>query len=387
MKLCATCYDEENEELIVNAYDDLRKMNIDFNSEVLDACIFALAGTKLWANGIELMKIIRRNGEKISEDAYCAFIRAAFKNKKFDLGYETLKSFNQIPTNEVVIEWCNLCADDDEIAHKLVDFFAWKKLTVPLSITDKIQSSFDKKNHVGKYVTISPDGYCSHCDTYLEKNENTDTEFSRLREDVMNSVIRGKDVFLKTNSTELRSFENFVKMTGPYDIVVDGLNVAYNNLARGSKYELSKQLIRMLRHLATVKKHKNILVLGKQHMNSWPKEALATIKLLSHCFLTERLSQDDTFLLYATLASGPNTFFVSNDFMRDHIVCLKNKDLTEVFRKWQWSHQIYHLINKDDELELLPPTTFKLTAQRTETSVHIPCSEEDQKTSLDLPKQ
>lgn len=42
-----------------------------------------------------------------------------------------------------------------------------------------------------------------------------------------NAVI-GRDVFLKSNPEELNRFKEFIKGMDTFDVVVDGLNVAYS---------------------------------------------------------------------------------------------------------------------------------------------------------------
>lgn len=42
------------------------------------------------------------------------------------------------------------------------------------------------------------------------------------------NVIIGRDVFLRTNPEELEIFKKFVNKMENYDIVMDGLNVAYS---------------------------------------------------------------------------------------------------------------------------------------------------------------
>jgi ribonuclease P protein 3 len=43
----------------------------------------------------------------------------------------------------------------------------------------------------------------------------------------MDRVVVGADIFCKTTPAEINEFENFVKMTAPYDMVIDGLNIAF----------------------------------------------------------------------------------------------------------------------------------------------------------------
>lgn len=43
----------------------------------------------------------------------------------------------------------------------------------------------------------------------------------------MTSVMIGKNIFNNSSPQELKDFQDFIEMTAPYDVVVDGLNVAY----------------------------------------------------------------------------------------------------------------------------------------------------------------
>lgn len=51
-------------------------------------------------------------------------------------------------------------------------------------------------------------------------------------------------------------------------------------------------------------------------------------------------SEDDPFLLYATLHSGNHCQFVSRDLMRDHKACLPDGATKRLFFKWQRGHQL-----------------------------------------------
>jgi len=55
-------------------------------------------------------------------------------------------------------------------------------------------------------------------------------------------------------------------------------------------------------------------------------------------------SQDDPFLLYATLRSGQETDFFSRDLMRSHAFLL-GPELKTTFRRWQQEHQYSQIIH------------------------------------------
>ncbi|KAG8326650.1 hypothetical protein J6590_035744 [Homalodisca vitripennis] len=74
-------------------------------------------------------------------------------------------------------------------------------------------------------------------------------------------------------------------------------------------------------------------------MKRWPSGDMSYIYNNAHVFLTEDISQDDPFLLYATLYSGLGTCFVSQDLMRGHKFLLADPKLQATFIKWQAKHQ------------------------------------------------
>jgi len=43
----------------------------------------------------------------------------------------------------------------------------------------------------------------------------------------MSNVVIGKNIFNNSSPQELNEFKDFIESTMPYDVVVDGLNLAY----------------------------------------------------------------------------------------------------------------------------------------------------------------
>lgn len=73
---------------------------------------------------------------------------------------------------------------------------------------------------------------------------------------------------------------------------------------------------------------------------------------------------DDYYFMYATLASGMQALFVSNDTLGDHIADFPPK-LVECFKRWQHSRQV--------NVEMVPEgrLTVKLLQVRTHHSHRI----------------
>lgn len=57
--------------------------------------------------------------------------------------------------------------------------------------------------------------------------EVTDLEFKILQERFLSNVMIGKNIFNNSSPQELKDFKDFIEITAPYDVVVDGLNLAY----------------------------------------------------------------------------------------------------------------------------------------------------------------
>lgn len=83
-------------------------------------------------------------------------------------------------------------------------------------------------------------------------------------------------------------------------------------------------------------------------------------------------SQDDPFLLHITLLSGPETYFVSRDLMRQHKFKL-DENLKNLFKQWQLSRQyFFHKNQQTHRLILQPPSPFETFVQRDPNGWHIP---------------
>jgi ribonuclease P protein 3 len=70
-------------------------------------------------------------------------------------------------------------------------------------------------------------GVCKACRKSLNPINITKEEFRALQFAFMDKVVVGADIFRKTTPEEINEFKNFVKMTAPYDMVIDGLNIAF----------------------------------------------------------------------------------------------------------------------------------------------------------------
>uniref|UniRef100_A0A674AM34 Mitochondrial ribonuclease P catalytic subunit n=1 Tax=Salmo trutta TaxID=8032 RepID=A0A674AM34_SALTR len=162
--------------------------------------------------------------------------------------------------------------------------------------------SLPEQKWIGSWSTVDPRGVCRSCQAELESIQLSREEYAQLKDRVMGDVIQGRDVFNKTTPELLE--------------VVS---------------ELERQGL-------------VILVLGRKHMQrpsrSWDRHDMSLVQQKAHCFFTDNISEDDPFLLYATLHSGNHCNFVSRDLMRDHKACLPDGATRRLFFKWQRGHQL-----------------------------------------------
>uniref|UniRef100_A0AAZ3QUC1 Mitochondrial ribonuclease P catalytic subunit n=1 Tax=Oncorhynchus tshawytscha TaxID=74940 RepID=A0AAZ3QUC1_ONCTS len=198
--------------------------------------------------------------------------------------------------------------------------------------------SLPEQKWIGSWSTVDPRGVCRSCQAELESIQLSREEYAQLKDRVMGDVIQGRDVFNKTTPEELESFKNFVKRKPAFDVVIDGLNVA-NIGIKGNQSQTLLEVVSELERQGLV-----ILVLGRKHMQrpsrSWDRHDMSLVQQKAHCFFTDNISEDDPFLLYATLHSGNHCNFVSRDLMRDHKACLPDGATRRLFFKWQRGHQL-----------------------------------------------
>lgn len=94
---------------------------------------------------------------------------------------------------------------------------------------------------------------CSNCKSTLGTVRITDKQFQLVKKEFMNGVVKGRDIYQKTTPEEWQRFERVIEENRPFDIVMDGLNVAYmSNKVNGflqSKLSTNGQRTTPVHHL------------------------------------------------------------------------------------------------------------------------------------------
>lgn len=240
----------------------------------------------------------------------------------------------------------------------------------------------------GSWTSSTTKGVCRCCRSELESIELTAEEYQELKDKVMADIIQGQDVFNKTTPKELEMFKMFMKRQPVFDVVVDGLNVA--NLPH-NKRQLSETLLAVVSELE--RQGLTILVLGRKHMlqpsRFWEKRDMDAIRQKAQCFFTENISEDDPFLLYATLHSGNHCKFVSRDLMRDHKACLPDGATRQLFFKWQRGHQLVvdRYMPATRRVRFQSILSYDTIVQTSRDSWHLPYDSTEDRSSYEVPQQ
>ncbi|XP_022378292.1 mitochondrial ribonuclease P protein 3 [Enhydra lutris kenyoni] len=270
---------------------------------------------------------------------------------------------------------------DDQYSNKLLDILLYLRnnhLYPEESFAHSIKTWFESapgEQWKGQFTTIKESGQCSGCGKTMESIHLSPEEYEFLKGKIMRDVIDGGDQYKKTTPQELKRFQNFVKCCPPFDIVIDGLNVAKTF----PKARESQVLLDVVSQLA--KQNLQLLVLGRKHMltqhSRWRKDEMKKVQKQASCFFADNISEDDPFLLYATLQSGNHCKFITKDLMRDHKACLRDAKTQRLFFKWQQGHQlaiINRLTRSKITFQHIP--SYNTVVQTTGDSWHIPYDED-----------
>ncbi|CAH8492471.1 unnamed protein product [Heterobilharzia americana] len=210
-------------------------------------------------------------------------------------------------------------------------------------------SNSASKNWVGDLSAhISDRGYsCSVCNGSLPLPDMSQFQFSEMADKFYETVLKGTDVddlFISGLSDEVVTVKRFLdSQTEPLDCIIDFLNLI--NLRRNfsvSGFFVAEVLRKLnrdfnLRRFCFVSKGNTIL----HNRRFW--EVIKTLGdqlgISVHKFCTNVTSEDDAFLLYMALKSGPQCYILSQDQFTNYRFS-SGPELGEKISRWQSLRQI-----------------------------------------------
>lgn len=375
LRLCADSHDECDENDILGVYAELSERHSMFDVMTVADIVHGLCRTSRWKDSLAHVDTIRLTCSSVPVTILGDLAMAAFRNGELDRGWEFLHQVDADTiakmSDDVLLTWIRLPSTDYAMMERLFAYLRDRDALVSDAVAGEIKSWFQRRTNEEWRASISrvdDDGICLACGVKLEDIRLSEADFEDLRSNFMMRVIRGDDVYLKTNPHELEKFKRFVSLTSPYSIVVDGLNIAFSRSRKdASNARLAEQLLKTVCQLDRGHRRPNtrkMLILGRHHMGKWPRATMNQIEEMAHVFFIDDLSKDDPFMLYAAMRSGQGTFFVSGDLMRDHMFSLNDARLKVLFRRWQAAHQLHFLSGKSQNpLKFKAPASYRVAVQ------------------------
>ncbi|XP_052594495.1 mitochondrial ribonuclease P catalytic subunit [Peromyscus californicus insignis] len=395
VKYLSLCVSHKQTSEVIDVYEIMKAKYKCLESGANTLLIRGLIHSDRWREALLLLEDIKKVMVP-SKRNYDDCIQGALLHQDVNVAwslYQELVGHNLIPLLETLKAFFDFGKDlnDDHYSNKLLDILLYlrnNQLYPGESFAHSIKAWFESipgRQWKGQFTTIQKSGRCSSCGRTLESIHLSPEEYEFLKEKIMRDVIDGGDQYKKTTPQELKRFESFVNSCPPFDIVIDGLNVA----KMFPKSRESQTLLGVVSQLA--QQNLQLLVLGRKHMltpsSRWRKDEMEQVQRQAHCFFADNISEDDPFLLYATLNSGSHCKFITKDLMRDHKACLPDARSQHLFFKWQQGHQLAIVKGfRRSQLTLQDPLRYDTVVQTTGDSWHIPYDEDPvQRSSCEVP--
>lgn len=191
---------------------------------------------------------------------------------------------------------------------------------------------------------------CESCHTQLQTI--TSSELELLAGNIL-KLLQSQPPLEKSPqkfNEEIKLFLKFMQdsMKDPFDLVIDGLNIAHlcssNRLVKfenkvGFAYMKSAKLLEasLIKQLKTVlsdSRWNRVLIIGRNHMNRWTQLFRFVDQKSSHVqmYLVPDRAPDDLFTLYASMCSE-RSFVLTGDVLRQHQFGL-GPEVHSLFDKW-----------------------------------------------------
>ncbi|NXP47850.1 MRPP3 ribonuclease, partial [Heliornis fulica] len=403
VKYLALCVQQRQISEICDMYNIMKGRFKILESGAYNLFIRGLSNSDQWRVALTLLEEIKKIMIPSRTNYECC-IKAAVHHREMNLAFELYHEMlakDLVPTSDILQTFFDYSrgmkgAELQKELFGILLYLRENQIYPHKTLTWSIKLWFESipgGKWKGHLTTIKDSGHCPVCNHQLEDSDLSEEEYSNLRERIIRDVIHGTDTFRKTSPQEFEAFQTFVKNRLPFDIVVDGLNVSHVK----SKRKQCENLFDAVNCLA--KDNARLLVLGRKHMltnsSNWKREIMKELQNKADFFFAENISEDDAFLLYATLHSGKHCKFVTRDFLRDHKACLSDSVTRHLFRKWQRGHQIAFSHSIEGNLKMFlsvfvqqPALRYDCVVQTTGDTWHIPYKDTfDEKYSYEIPRK
>ncbi|XP_024617822.1 mitochondrial ribonuclease P catalytic subunit isoform X2 [Neophocaena asiaeorientalis asiaeorientalis] len=330
---------------IIDVYEIMKARYKRLESGAYTLLIRGLIHTDRWREALLLLEDIKKVMIP-SKKNYNDCIQGALFHQDVNVAwnlYQELLGHDIVPMLETLKAFFDFGKDmkGDQYSNKLQDILLYlrnNQLYPGESFAHSIKTWFESvpgEHWKGQFTTIQQSGQCLGCGKTVESIHLSSEEYEFLKEKIMRDVIDGGDQYKKT----------------------------------------TPQLLDVVSQLA--KQNLQVLVLGRKHMlkqnSRWRKDDMEKVQKQASFFFADNISEDDPFLLYATLHSGNHCKFITKDLMRDHKACLPDAKTQRLFFKWQQGHQLA-IVSKHpgSKVTFQHILIYDTVVQTTGDSWHIP---------------
>jgi proteinaceous RNase P len=165
--------------------------------------------------------------------------------------------------------------------------------------------------------------------------------------------------------SKFEEFSQWLQRKGPFDVVVDGANVAMYGQAKENHMQ-PRQITQVVRQIQSEQPDSRVLVVlhnrrvNQLRQSRQGKKVLEQLLRTGVLYATPTGSNDDWYWMHAVVKAGRQGRLISNDQMRDHIFQLLSP---KFFPKWRERHQVTFEF-WDDTLTFQRPAKFSTCIQR-----------------------
>ncbi|XP_032238771.2 mitochondrial ribonuclease P catalytic subunit isoform X2 [Nematostella vectensis] len=268
-------------------------------------------------------------------------------------------------------------------------------------------SSQSDEKWKAEWSQISDSGLCQSCNEPLETGQLSGNEYLALKTHLLHQLWHvisqlphqtmkcftplgnfTDNLTHQSVDSVPKSLDTFIGQTGPYDVVVDALNVGY-------QFGKNNFLAQMVHEICSLflEEGKRVLVIGAAPIRfNAPKskgDISRLVKFLSkHCglFLLRDTSAvkkrrksgipDDMYMLLAAMHCGIDTLLVSNDMFHDHMHSLP-VEIRSLFSRWLRCRQVIVSATKGVKPTYKRHPAYDHVIQRAADSWHFPSNADD----------
>ncbi|XP_074852950.1 mitochondrial ribonuclease P catalytic subunit isoform X2 [Carettochelys insculpta] len=297
VKYLVLCVQQEQVAEVCDVYDIMKVRFKTLETGAYSLLIKGLSASDRWREALLLLEDLKKVITP-SKGNYGACIKGALNNREVKLAcelYHEMLAKDIVPFLDTLKVFFDTgkCVKDDQLKSELLGILLYlreNQLYPGEALMQSIKLWFESipgEKWEGHVTTIKKSGKCPVCSQNLEDIQLNQEQYNMLKEKIIKDVIQGIDSYRKTDPQELEKFQNFVEKNPPYDIVIDGLNVA----SVSDRERQSQTLFDVVSHLA--QKNLRLLVLGRKHMlrNSkiWKQHIMAAMRKKADFFFAENV--------------------------------------------------------------------------------------------------